>query len=614
MSMKPARMALTLASVLCLIAVALATMALDHQSLARAFQPAPGAASAPPASLEPTPIVTPVATPPAWSRPASPVTYDVVIHSVSPQPPDCVFRSSSVAAERTLVIEGESFSTTAHNLQFMKVTTGETSIHFHMEVNWESTTRVTVDMDTIDHLLWSDPALSMRVRLTTYDGGTYVPVSEWSDIFYLADDADACQSIEPTPLPEPAVIPPPQEYWVFEIIFNPIIESEGGQTLIELKHWNNPQALDQQYIADLNTGAHGDVSYQIVESQQVDDIPQKKDGFDYTDSTYLACLQNPANCHFPDTVDYGKIFADFDICTKVLEDGISEVWLWGGPYFGYWEYSIRGPALNITPENIPLCGNKTVTVMGFNYERGSPEMLEDYGHRTEGVLSQQIAGGNWQQNEANEWNKYTLVAAPVSSYPYGHCGNIHYPPNGTSDYDWGNTRYVSSDCDDWLNYPDLTGTSVDLNCSAWGCNGYSYIKWWLRHLPHASGTTDGHLNDWWCYVTDYEAAFVTPYAPAGLAIHTAGSTDVALGWSDDDNTGYHVWQGTTPFFTPEDGQAGTQHLAITAEPSYIVHNATGDPGVNHYYFVQGANHCGHASEASSNRVGEFDYGLVPGLP
>ena len=22
---------------------------------------------------------------------------------------------------------------------------------------------------------------------------------------------------------------------------------------------------------------------------------------------------------------------------------IDEVWLWGGPYFGYWEYNVRGP-------------------------------------------------------------------------------------------------------------------------------------------------------------------------------------------------------------------------------------------------------------------------------
>lgn len=396
-----------------------------------------------------------------------------------------------------------------------------------------------------------------------------------------------------------------------EIIYNPIIEAEGDKTLIELKNWNDPVTLDAQHIADVDTASHGDVNYLIVDRYQIDDFPRKLDGFDYDDNTYLACLSNTSTCHQPDTVDYGRIFEDFDICTRVLTDSISEVWLWGGPYFGYWEYNVRGPSINITPENIPLCGNKTIYVMGFNYERGNPEMLEDMGHRTEGILAKEIADDNWQQNEDNDWNKFSLVAAPVSTYPYGHCGNVHYPPNGTSDYDWANTWQVSSDCDDWYNYPTLSDDFVTLNCEAWGCDGYDYKKWWLHHLPHASGIKDGHINDWWCYVMDYEAATRSQESPGDVTIATGEEISISLDWSPN-SSGYDVWEGTVPFFTPGDGHAGTRLLDTTASPQFTVLTATGDPETNRYYVVLGVNHCGHAAADISNRVGEFDYSLFPG--
>jgi hypothetical protein len=405
-----------------------------------------------------------------------------------------------------LEIDGSGFSTTQHNLQFRNITTGQESIHFHSEVNWTSSTEINVDMASISALLWpSDSRLALEVRLTSYDGSSYLPVSDWSPRFLLAATAEACDHLPPQAFPS--------DFKVLMINFNPIIESAGGVRLTELKGWHDPASLTAQYISDATVASHGYISYQVVTSFEVDDIPRKMDGFDYSDESYLLCIDNPATCHMPDTVDYGQIFEDFDICTRVEQDGIDEVWLWGGPYFGYWEYNLRGPFLNITPENIPLCGPKTLYVMGFNYERGNAEMLEDLGHRAEGVLVAHIADGNWQQNEANEWNKFSLVAAPVSTYLYGHCGNVHYPPNGLSDYDWGNLRYVQSDCDDWYNYPDLGNNFVSLNCTTWGCNGYSYISWWLQHLPHAGGTMDGHRNDWWRYVVDYDYALCPMHDP-----------------------------------------------------------------------------------------------------
>ena len=88
------------------------------------------------------------------------------------------------------------------------------------------------------------------------------------------------------------------------------------------------------------------------------------------------------------------------------------------------------------------------------------------------------------------------------------CGFCHYAPNSAGDYDWGNTTYVWSMCDDWLlNWPNLKGaiTKRLVNCSEWG-NGDMRLhhKWWLKHVPNATGVNpDGKQNSWWKYLCDY---------------------------------------------------------------------------------------------------------------
>jgi hypothetical protein len=88
------------------------------------------------------------------------------------------------------------------------------------------------------------------------------------------------------------------------------------------------------------------------------------------------------------------------------------------------------------------------------------------------------------------------------------CGFCHYAPNSQSDYDWGNTTYVWSMCDDWLyNWPNLQGavTKRWVNCGEWGKGDMRlHHKWWLTHIPKRSGVNaDGKQNNWWKYLCDY---------------------------------------------------------------------------------------------------------------
>lgn len=329
-------------------------------------------------------------------------------------------------------------------------------------------------------------------------------------------------------------LPIPVTKKVMVLNFNPTIESQGNKKVTEVKNWNDPKRLTEMQFLSLIKGASNNfVNYQIVNWQDVDRIPVKKDGFQYTDERYLQCTQeseaciaqyridrnatkltqciNASVCHFPDSVDYLKILDDFDVCEKRNANEIDELWLWGGPYYGLWESTLTGPNAffyNSPPTTGSSC-QKQLPIMGYNFEREIGVMLENYGHRVESVMKHVY--GSWQPNENHAWNKFTLLNKDAPGK--AGCGNMHFTPASVYDYDWWNTATVKSNCDDWFNYPNLTGTSKDLNCNAWpdGCDqalnpsGIMYKLWWFSHLPHYTGIApDGKLNNWWAYVLDYE--------------------------------------------------------------------------------------------------------------
>ncbi|OGM84372.1 hypothetical protein A2376_01755 [Candidatus Woesebacteria bacterium RIFOXYB1_FULL_47_31] len=196
--------------------------------------------------------------------------------------------------------------------------------------------------------------------------------------------------------------------------------------------------------------------------------------------------------------------ADYSICEKRNNGEIDEVWIFGGPWFGYYESRLAGPGAfwYNSPSLTGTTCQKLLPIMAFNYERGVSEMIEDMGHRFESVLDY-VFGGR-QANKNTLWSRFALRDIDLAGE--AGCGNIHFGPNSTTDYDWGNTRSVQSSCNDWSNFPNLTGAKQNMSCSEWGCDGYGFKKWWLRHLPKAGGKTSGKLNNWWKYAADYESA------------------------------------------------------------------------------------------------------------
>lgn len=289
--------------------------------------------------------------------------------------------------------------------------------------------------------------------------------------------------------------------------YDPIIEDAEGDRLHEMLGWYDPYDLTMSYLEDLHYSSHEYVDWEIVEFRDIDEWPLKADGFRYTDDSYLDSYFDSEEFpwHHPDGVDYEEVIATQGLDELVQSGEVDEVIMWGGPYFGYWESQMVGSTAywcNSGP--IVHAGTPLYVIMGLNYERGVAEAIHSFGHRAESIMWHVY--GSWSSDGTinHLWDRFTRVNYQHGSVPAG-CGNVHFPANGTGDYDYANTGLVLSEADDWLNFPEFTGYTHYVNCDTWGGGDYqrNYLNWWYERMPHAAGrNADGKLNNWWGYLVD----------------------------------------------------------------------------------------------------------------
>ena len=318
---------------------------------------------------------------------------------------------------------------------------------------------------------------------------------------------------------------------VLVINFNPAVDAQGTRLTTHMG-WNNVDALITGFIADVEQVSYGLVKYQYNSADRIDvnEFPYKTDGFQYSAASYLAMMQDEKTHHEPDGVDYWRIINEYHLIDRVMSNQIDEVWLFGAPYFGYWESHMVGKNA-IWCNSLPLANSaqcrRRFVMMGFNYQRGVTEMLHDLGHRMEAIMAYVYDSFTSLQEAYAAVNPN--VQPPINLDKFSHprndferfilfekiapgraeVGLVHTPPNANKDYDWNNLTTVSSGCDAWLNYPNLQGVRRLLNCDEWGgqTNEYAYIKWWFRHVPHVQGRTHGILNNWWEYTIRVDQPF-----------------------------------------------------------------------------------------------------------
>ena len=287
---------------------------------------------------------------------------------------------------------------------------------------------------------------------------------------------------------------------VLVIVYDPVMDQATGQKLSEHQGWGRAEDLATGFMADILQTSHGLARYQVVERIDVNEFPAKVDGFRYTPQTYMDVLRNVSKPYMPQEADYYAIIQQFDLLTRVAQNEIDEVWIFGFPHAGFYESVMAGPQAfwcnSPALKNTDVSGRRFV-IMGFSYERGAGEILESFGHRVESILDRTFARLDRDDNLWKRFIRYEKAAPGKAAV-----GNIHFAPNSERDYDWNNPSTIRSECYDWLlNFPNFKGDVRDITASEWG-NGDIRLhhQWWLQHIPHTQGRQNGIHNNWWQYI------------------------------------------------------------------------------------------------------------------
>lgn len=288
-------------------------------------------------------------------------------------------------------------------------------------------------------------------------------------------------------------------------IYDPIMVTKGSRRVSQVYGWGDARALAAEVVRDIRRSSHGLVDYQIVETVIDDQYPIHTGGFQYTDATYDYDVRH--GTWDKPLFDYAKFSIDKGIPARIMSGDIDEVWVYGAPGFSFWESTMAGDGgywCNSGPvQGVP--SSRLYVIMGWNYERGVAEAIHSWAHRAESILW--YLYGAWDSIPSNTWSKFALV--DKDNPGQGGVGNCHYPVNATSDYDYYNPRWASSNCDDWYNYPNLKGLRRQVTRTEWSPLGVDphreYLNWWYHHMPHMAGRgNDYFLANWWRYLVDVD--------------------------------------------------------------------------------------------------------------
>lgn len=301
-----------------------------------------------------------------------------------------------------------------------------------------------------------------------------------------------------------------QRVKIMVVNFDPRVPSQGNRHLYEIFNWANPRNLVAGYEADLERASGGAIEFEIVEWRDLDEIPAFSDGSRYTPDQYYLNRSTNTNWNTSSSADFPRIVEEQNIVPLIDSGAVDEVWFFGDHFFALpGESWMAGPnSFFINGPTYPqIDSQRAFACMGFSYERGVAEMLHNNGHRTESTLNRVYGGWNLG-NPTSNWDRFS--ANFNQSNGVAEVGTTHWPANAEGDYDTFNTRIVESWADDYLNYPNLTGTTQPVSRATWGKGPNpdyerSYQNWYFAHFPRAEGVNaDGKQNNWWKYLYNFE--------------------------------------------------------------------------------------------------------------
>jgi hypothetical protein len=391
------------------------------------------------------------------------------------------------------------------------------------DANWTRTASGSPSLADVDQI---------EIHHDTWDAGFTV----WYDDMRFVNFTPG--GLPPAGPPPPAgVDPDAMSPKVLLYIINPKMTNFGNQRMTQVYGWGNPVTLANQMASDLLTSSHGKARYQIVETIDDPTFPYLQSGFQYTGPSFHAAWTS--NDLESGTFDYARFVTEHGLGARIDAGEIDEVWVYAFPGTGMWESAMAGQgAYWINGGAYPTAGgSRAFVIMGLNYERGVAEAIHSYGHRSESTLSGKIYG-QWCHSRCNTWSRFALLNRDATGL--GGLGNVHFPVNGTSDYDYANTSFVLTNADAWLTYPNLNDSTRLVNFREWSPNGVDahreYLNWWYSHMPHVpSKGPDQYLANWWRYLCDVDQykngnatlAYATAVMSVSIDTPTEGATVTA---------------------------------------------------------------------------------------
>lgn len=203
-------------------------------------------------------------------------------------------------------------------------------------------------------------------------------------------------------------------------------------------HWGHAENLASDYIAAMRKVSRDTLIYQVVDTNKVNTYPILEGGRLYDNVTWSEAWKNDSiayrdSGHNYLFADYQLIIQEFDIFQKIKAQSIDEVWMFGAPYFGFYESRMVGKnAFWCNAPAIELNCRKFV-IMGFNYERSVKEMLHDFGHRSESILSRQFGSQPFLQKlYSGQKFAFENTAEPKNEFEQflKRQGTVHRFPGG----------------------------------------------------------------------------------------------------------------------------------------------------------------------------------------
>ena len=354
---------------------------------------------------------------------------------------------------------------------------------------------------------------------------------------------------------------------VYLIEINPKLKTVSGKPKVSEYFQQDLNAAKNELKEDLVYSSHGNLDIEIVKNEYLDEFPtyrgyvKLKNGgtaHRFDEATYLKyaghnggktgnwynLLTNDIfNATDAYSFDYDYIFKKFDLINKSNQNMFDQVWLLTiDPVFTYETIMVgRKPFWINAPGYQADCPNFQVINISISRRDAN---LHALGHGVEGTLNavfgddyEEWTGYNgkgtyryyrpsydsYKQNsvlinpkkyaDLNYWEKFTL-GTYSNNVNYGSVGNVHFPFNGASGYDYTNTKKVYTNWKEWLDYPNITGKFVLDNNEAWKKNAGNnslgasqnkdpdrlYMRFWFYLMPHIEGyTEDGYSNNWWQY-------------------------------------------------------------------------------------------------------------------